>query len=863
MIIRPEFPRPKNVFLINDIPVQTEIKSGDKFTAISNMSLLTSLRTGKINNYSKEITDSSYKGIKSSDIFTTYLSYDYFEEGSFDFKNEIVKGKDRIEGREYFKLEHQKDVWVMDTLWKQFQALLSEIEKVKPKLIIVTGKWALFFLTGCTSLTTNQGNYKDKKLLGGLNKFRSSVLQPHECFGIKDTVLVPIWHTLHAMAMPDKLVVMQLDIEKLGWMYHNILDKGVEYYIRPDKDYILGTTLSAVELYLCDLLNKLDKKPIKVSIDIETMYHSTIDCIGIAYEVNKGICIPFASRSNPNLWSIKDEVEVISLIREVMLHPNCQHVGQNYSYDCQYFHKLWNIDVQATTDTMVLHHVLFNYLPKDLAFLASLYCETYTYWKDEVEGTKDTPETRWIYNAKDVMYTLEIANILEDILKQSAIKLQKFYRFQQDDISPALVSMMNMGVKVDLKKKEELFTQLSYLLIKVENTIKNILGEEINLKSVQQVKKLFVDLLQVDPIISKKSKSATFGSDAMLVYLENYSLYRPLITLILEYRSIGVFVRTFLSAQVDEDNRMRTSYNVAGTKSYRLSSRKNAFGKGMNLANIPSKGKIDLKYALMADETSGNEDKEETESYSTGVTPVYEGITKLPNCKALFLPDEGYNFFNIDYSGADAMVVAWDSDCAWLQNFFNTSKEKLYIYVAREYLQRDVTTSDPFYKKIKQFIHLTNYGGMEEKAAASSGLSRLQAKELRQWYFSLCPEIAQWHKRIANEVTTRGYIENIFGARFWLLDKNCPTLLNQAYALIPQSTIGILVNKGLVNVYKNEKDIKVLLQIHDAIAGQYLKTDLDAPERIKKHMEIILPYEKPLVIPADISVSELNYGCCD
>lgn len=96
MIIRPEFPRPKNVMVINDIPVQTEIKSGDKFTAISNMSLLTSLRTGKINNYSKEITDSSYKGIKSSDIFTTYLSYNYFEEGSFDFKNEIVKGKDRI-----------------------------------------------------------------------------------------------------------------------------------------------------------------------------------------------------------------------------------------------------------------------------------------------------------------------------------------------------------------------------------------------------------------------------------------------------------------------------------------------------------------------------------------------------------------------------------------------------------------------------------------------------------------------------------------------------------------------------------------------------------------------------------------------
>jgi len=152
---------------------------------------------------------------------------------------------------------------------------------------------------------------------------------------------------------------------------------------------------------------------------------------------------------------------------------------------------------------------------------------------------------------------------------------------------------------------------------------------------------------------------------------------------------------------------------------------------------------------------------------------------------------------------------------------------------------------------------------MEEKAAASSGLTIKEARELRQWYFGLCPEILDWHSRIANEVRTKGYIENIFGARFWLLDKNCPTLLNQAYALIPQSTIAILVNKGLVNIQRNEKNVGVLLQIHDAVAGQYLKTDVEAPERIKKHMEISLPYAKPLIIPADIGTSELNYGDCD
>lgn len=860
MLIRSEFPRSKTVMVINDLPVKTELDSGDKFSAVSNMNLLTSLRTGQINNFSKTQADQNYKGIKASDIYTTYLSYSGFKDGSYDFRDEICKERNKIEGVEYFRLDHQKDVWIEEELWNEFQALLKEIEIVKPKLIIVTGKWSLFFLTGCSSLVANQGNYKDKKPLGGLSKFRSSILRPHEIFNIDQTIIVPIYHTVNAMSMPDKQVIMRLDIEKLGWMYNMIVDKGVEYYIRPDKEYIIGTDKIIIGDYFKQLLCQLDKEPTKVSIDIETMYNSTIDCIGIAYEVNKGICIPFASRENPCLWSIEDETELLVGLRTIMLHPNCQHVGQNYSYDCQYFYKLLSLNVKATTDTMILHHVLFNYLPKDLAFLASLYCETYSYWKDEVEATRESPETRWKYNAKDVMYTLEIANVLEEMLEGCPERLITFYKFQQNEIAPALVDIMNKGVKVDLDKKQQLLASLSSLLEHIEKTICDLIGMEINLKSSQQVKKLFMGFFEVTPIIDKKRKTESFGSEAMLTYLENYPLLRPLITLILEYRSIGIFVRTFLSAQVDDDNRMRTSYNVAGTKSYRLSSRKNAFGKGMNLANIPSKGKIDLKYSLMDYDFNSDVD---IEDFTDSIESSYEGITKLPNCKALFLPDEGYNFFNIDYSGADAMVVAWDSDCAWLQNFFNTSKEKLYIYVAREYLQRDVTTADPFYKKIKQFIHLTNYGGMEEKAAMSSGLSRMQAKQLREWYFSLCPEIAEWHKRIADDVRTKGYIENIFGARFWLLDKNCPTLLNQAYALIPQSTIGILVNKGLVNVHTKEKNVNVLLQIHDAIAGQYIKTDIEAPERIKKHMEIVLPYKKPLIIPADISISELNYGACD
>ena len=499
-------------------------------------------------------------------------------------------------------------------------------------------------------------------------------------------------------------------------------------------------------------------------------------------------------------------------------------------------------------------------------------------------------QVRWEYNCLDVSYTLEIAEILEQQMLKQPQTMQDFYSFQQHELAPALVNVMKRGVRVDLDKKEELYTVLSKLMEDVRHKLNWLIGEDYNPNSNPQNKKVFTELLGITAITGK-SGNATFGADAMITYLEEYPIFKPFLTLLLEYRSLKVFVGTFLAAQVDEDGRMRSSYNIAGTATYRLASRKNAFGNGMNLQNIPSKGKIDLRYSLAQVDMA---EADEVENNGTPSVEVY-GTTELPNCKELFIPDEGYTFFDVDYSGADAMVVAWDSDCKWLQNFFTTQTKKLYIYIGEEYLQRELTVTDPLYKKFKQFIHLTNYGGGYEKAGRAAGMTSLEAKDLQKFYFKLCPEIPKWHKRIKDEVYGRGYIENIFGARGYFLNKSDHTLLNKAYAWIPQSTIGIMVNKGLVNI-ENERNflgntynssrqaealkvlhleetfncfgkgtiapIEVLMQVHDSLAGQFQTNDLTASERIVKHMSIELPYPTPLVIPAEISTSVKSYGDC-
>lgn len=587
MLTRPLFPKQKNVMVINDVPVKNELENNEPYSSASNLNLLNSFKTGKVYNWSK--TNSNFSGIKLSDIFPTYLDYDYYGQDSvetnYDFNKEVKK-KDQIEDGEVFhKIPHQKDVWVSDRLWNQIQSLLEEIRKVEPKLIILTGKWSLFFLTGEVSLVQTAGTKKDPKPLGGLVTHRSSAMSIHACWGefAHDPLVVPIYHTVHANGMPDKIPVLEIDLQKLAYRYHKILEAGTRYFKVYTKDITIGSTKQIVLDYLNSILSELDKKPTLVSCDIECFFLSVIDCIGITTSKDTALVIPFCTADNPHYWSLADETEIMLALQKVLTHKNAQLIGQNFQFDCQFFYFNWLLNLNGTHDTMVLHHILYNYLPKDLAFLASVYCEKYQYWKDEISASAITPETRWLYNGKDIQYTLEVLENLLQVLSKEDKKLQDLYYFQQQRLSPVLVKMMKTGVRIDIEEKERLYTFFKNLMNEIEQKINSVLGFEFNQNSTPQKKALFKDFFGMELKIQKKKGTETCDSSAMLDYINEYPLYRPFLTLLLEYASLKVFVNTFLGMKLDEDGRARTQYKIAGTATGRLASTKNVRGKGANL----------------------------------------------------------------------------------------------------------------------------------------------------------------------------------------------------------------------------------------------------------------------------------------
>ncbi len=905
----------RNIMVICDFPLVEEEKNGKAFSESSHTNLKDALNASAVN---EGRVRGTINHMSSLEVCYTYLSVHRPDAKDSDWATSVVNKKSMAQGKEYTQIPWLKDTYVTKNVLIELLAIIEQIKSVQPRLVVLAGKWSLFFLSAqitsdkqvCTISDTKNAP-KKTKWFGGLYKWRASLMRFNPLLELPEAVVMPILSPAYHWIIKDKVKIIQNDYMRIAMLNSALQTVPVERLLYTRRNNIVAENKDHVIQYLKTLYDTLEREPTLVVFDVETMFKG-IDCEGICYKETESFTIPFfravegvfdAERDAgtimwsvtkkeekivnikhgqqiwkfENCWTLEEETEILFWLRKVKAHPNCLHVGQNYLYDCQWYFSEWKLKINATHDTMILHHVLFNYMQKDLGLLASLYCFDYVAWKDELNSKN---MERWQYNGKDCCYTYTICKQLLQRLQREKQSLQDFYRFQQQDVCSVVVTMMNRGVAVNNSFKEDMRLQFTDIYAGCIEKLNWVFMEEINLNSTPQVKRAFKDMLGIVPIKNRKTKSESFNAEAMLVYLDRYPEYRPLLTLFLESKSIKVFLRTFLNMQLSDDGRLRCSYNPAGTKTYRFSSRKNINGTGGNLANIPSHGKIDLRYAiqeLLTDESQESEEDESSmEEILSDVVAERTGNIELPNCKKMFIPDFGKIIADADYSAIDLHFVVWESDCKFLKEIMKAGKD-VYSVLASHYYGREIGKFlnpltgvwewMPERQIFKSICHGANYLGKAPTLSAKSGLSIGRVKQVLDWYFSMCPEIPAWHERIKRDILAQRYTENVFGARFWCMnpnDRDDPMWLNKMVAAVPQSSAAILVNKAIVALEANEKGkIQTLLQVHDSIVCQFDKDDTTALERIKKYMEIVIPYENdPLVIPAGIKVSPYSYGDC-
>lgn len=751
-----------------------------------------------------------------------------------------------------------RDLKVTQEVIDGFSMLKQEIRDVQPQVILAFGNLALWALTG----------------RWGITKWRGSYLQPDGNAGGGESWIIPTYHPAAILRQWNWRPVGVNDLRRAK----RILDG--KRPIRPDWRFTVRPNFTQVIGEISRLHAVAEERarlgsPLKLwlDFDIETRA-GHIACVGISWTKTNALCIPLMCvESREGYWNIEEEAHIVWWLWRLLTHKQVAVRWQNGLYDAQYVWRHWHFVPNGGQDTMISQHSIFGDMPKALHFQASMYCDWYVYWKDEGKTwDKSMSEDQlWSYNCLDCIYTRESGEVELETAK--ALGLEAVHEFQQKLFWPVLAAMKR-GIRVDKKRREELALDLQDHIAAREQWFIDVLGHPLNPQSPLQMQKLFyedlIDLVgkpimkrEKDEITGQMTYRPTCDDDALNQIAARDVLLKPICNAIQDHRTLNVLLSTFILAPLDNDDRMRSSFNIGGSESgksaprtYRLSSSKNAFGGGANLQNIPS---------------------EKSKSMGKALKRGSMGFD-LPNVRELYIPDPGYTWFDMDLDRADLQTVVWESEEPDFKRAMSMGVD-LHLWNAFVLQSKEPPALDELIEThpkywdwrnpmkharefAKVFCHGTNYGGGARTMAGHVGVTVYEAERAQRIWFGAHPGIKKWHDRMAHEMKTRRMIENKFGYRWYIFDR-IDALLPEVLAWLPQSHTSCVINRIWMNFYEQLPEVEVLLQVHDSLAGQF---PAHAQQRLvplmKELSKVAIPYPDPLIIPTGIKFSNRSWGEC-
>lgn len=133
----------------------------------------------------------------------------------------------------------------------------------------------------------------------------------------------------------------------------------------------------------------------------------------------------------------------------------------------------------------------------------------------------------------------------------------------------------------------------------------------------------------------------------------------------------------------------------------------------------------------------------------------------------------------------------------------------------------------------KRFNFMRNYGGGDAKAAEVLEIELEQAKAMNRGYSEAFPLVVQYQKWVETVMDKQGYIENLYGRRYYLNNPN--RFYKCANYLIQGSSADMLKEKMIeIDRYIIDKNlnIRMVMCVHDEII-------FDVPKGEEHHIDII------------------------
>jgi DNA polymerase-1 len=412
-------------------------------------------------------------------------------------------------------------------------------------------------------------------------------------------------------------------------------------------------------------------------------------------------------------------------------------------------------------------------------------------------------EKEWCYNGLDCVITREVLNVL---LPQLDNQTSGTYSFSRDLQAPIL-EMRCRGVLIDQARRAEVIDEYFTKLDQLEEQLNRIVGHglglwQFNWRSNKDLHLLFYDYLGLPPI--RRGGRPTVNREA-LEKLESYFSARLIVAHMLVMRDMQKKI-SMLKTEIDPDGRMRTSYNIAGTTTGRLSSSFSEFGTGTNLQNIEES----LRSVFVSDP-----------GYKLAYLDAEQGESRVVGAIEGNLFDD-WRYLDACEGGDLHTTVAklvWPDDVPWTGN-----------------LRRDRELAErPYYRHYdrrfmcKKIGHGTNYGGKPRTLAAQAKVEISLIEDFQPKYFRAFPAHLRWHARVDRTLREDGYLTTLTGRKRWFFGRrNDDSTLREAIAYDPQGSLADILNRGMLAVWRSQS-CQLLMQIHDAVLVQYPE---DAEDKI-------------------------------
>ena len=357
------------------------------------------------------------------------------------------------------------------------------------------------------------------------------------------------------------------------------------------------------------------------------------------------------------------------------------------------------------------------------------------------------------------------------------------------------------------------------VLEEIEAKIYAEAGESFNINSPKQLSDVLFseDKLNYEPI--RKTKT---GYSTAQDVLEKMTSYAPIAKLILEYRTIAKLQSTYVEGLLDvieADGKIHTRYGQTVARTGRLSS------VDPNLQNIPVRSEMGRKI------------------------------------RQAFVPrEDGWKIFGADYSQIELRILAHMSeDEALIETYLND--QDVHTTTAMKVFDlespAEVTANQRRDAKAVNFGIV--YGISDYGLSENLGITRKEAREYIDTYFSRFPNVKEYIDQSIREAKDKGYVETLYHRRRYLPDINSRNFNVRSFAERTamntpiQGSAADIIKVAMVEMQKRLKasDLKatMLLQVHDELIFEAPESELAELEALVSDvMEHVVELDVPLQV---------------